>query len=475
MTAGLKSAAAFATNCILEVAKAALEIVSIILNFKEVHMKPKQVKDLLVAQIRMISANAKSFCVDSERNFSRNRKLTMEKIITSIIGMGSGNITNELTDFFNDSSETPTASAFCQQRRKVSVEAFECVFRLFSKKLFDSFKDDFSILAVDGSKIQIPTDPDDTDTFFPGANGQKSYNMIHLNALYDLKHKIYHDAVIQKAKYANEHLALTEMVDRSPLNNALLIADRGYESYNNLAHIQEKGWHFLIRIKDGNHGIRHGLLLPDESSYDVNIELNLTRKQTGEVKELLKDKNHYKLIAASQVFDYLPPKNRKSEPTRFYKISFRIVRFLLTEGTYETIITNLPTDKYPPEELKKLYASRWGIETSFRDLKYTMGLLDFHSKKVECIQQEIFAHLTMYNFAEMITSHVVIKKKQRKYTYKANFSVAAHMCRKFYRGITSPPDLETIISRNLVPIRPDRHRDRFQSARIFRGFLYRVA
>jgi hypothetical protein len=175
------------------------------------------------------------------------------------------------------------------------------------------------------------------------------------------------------------------------------------------------------------------------------------------------------------VFDYLPSKSRKMGPIRFYKLSFRIVRFPISDDTYETIITNLPTEKYPAEEIKKLYALRWGIETSFRDLKYTMGMLDFHSKKVGCIQQEIYAHLIMYNFAEMITSHVVIKKKQRKHTYKANFSVAAHMCRKFYRGITSPPDLETIISRNLVPIRPDRHRDRYQSARVFRGFLYRIA
>lgn len=438
-------------------------------------MNPKQVKDLLVAQIRLVSSNAKSFCIDSEKNFSRKRKLTMEKIITGIIGMGSGSVTNELLDFFNDSSETPTSSAFCQQRRKVTVEAFETVFRLFSKKLFDSFTEDLPILAVDGSKIQIPTNPNDNESYFPGANGQKPYNMIHLNALYNLNHKIYHDAIIQKAKSANEHLALTEMVDRSPLHNALLMADRGYESYNNLAHIQEKGWYFLFRIKDGNTGIKQGLLLPDDGSYDVSIELNLTRKQTKEVKELLKDKNQYKPIASTQVFDYLPVKNRKIEPTRFYKLSFRIVRFPLSENTYETIITNLPVNKYPPEEVKKLYVRRWGIETSFRDLKYTIGMLDFHSKKVECIQQEIYAHLTMYNFAEMITSHVVIKKKQRKYTYKANFSVAAHICRKFYRGITSPPDLETIISRNLVPIRPDRHWERYQSARSFRGFLYRVA
>ena len=41
------------------------------------------------------------------------------------------------------------------------------------------------------------------------------------------------------------------MVDRSNIPQALVIADRGYESYNNMAHIQEKGWFFLIRIKDG--------------------------------------------------------------------------------------------------------------------------------------------------------------------------------------------------------------------------------
>ncbi|SFN67759.1 Transposase DDE domain-containing protein [Pseudobutyrivibrio sp. UC1225] len=438
-------------------------------------MKPQMVKKLLMSQIKTIADNAKSFCIDSERNFSRKRKLSMEKVITGIIGMGSGSLTNELLDLFNDSSETPTASAFCQQRSKITVEAFEAIFRLFSKKLCDSFDDQLPILAIDGSKIQIPTNPDDVDSYLPGTNGQKPYNLLHLNALYNLQHQIYQDAIIQKSKYANEHLALVEMVDRSLLDSALLMADRGYESYNNLAHIQEKGWYFLFRIKDGICGIKQGLSLPNEDSYDISFELNLTRKQTNKVKELLKDKNHYRWIPNNTIFDYLPNKNRKGEPTKFYKLSFRIVRFQLSEGSYETIITNLPNNKYPPEKIKKLYALRWGIETSFRDLKYTMGMLDFHTKKVECIQQELYAHLIMYNFAEMITSHVVIKKKQRKYTYKANFSVAAHMCRKYYRGITSPPDLETIISRNLVPIRPDRHRVRYESARIFRGFLYRVA
>ena len=99
---------------------------------------------------------------------------------------------------------------------------------------------------------------------------------------------------------------------------------------------------------------------------------------------------------------------------------------------------------------------RWGIETSFRALKHTLGILQFHSKKVMCILQEIYAHLTLYNFVEMITSHVAIKKRQRQYTYKANFSTAVHICRLFYKGKITSPKVEALIADYLTSIRPGR-------------------
>lgn len=145
------------------------------------------------------------------------------------------------------------------------------------------------------------------------------------------------------------------------------------------------------------------------------------------------------------------------------------------DGTFETVLTNLDGQIYPPQKRKELYAGRWGIETSFRDLKYTLGMLHFHSKKVMCIQQEIYAHLIMYNFSEMITSHVVIKQKQKKHTYKANFSVAVHMCRLFYHRKITSSILEAIISRNVIPVRPGRHKVRKNSDKSFKGFLYRIA
>lgn len=422
-----------------------------------------------------VASEPHNYCTNPDTDFTRNRKLSMEKMLQGIIGMESKSLTNELLDLFDASAETPSASAFIQQRDKIRPIAFESIFKNFSKKLMNSFDNDIPVFAIDGSDIQIPTNPTDTESYIAGTNGHKGYNLLHINALYDLNKHIYSDVIIQKARERNEHKAFQELVDCSEITKALIIADRGYESFNSMAHIQEKGWFFLIRVRDGNNGIKQGLDLPESDCFDVNISLKLTRKKTNAVKELLKDKNHYRMVSSTQPFDFLPLKNKKAEPTRFYELNFRIVRFPISEDIYETVVTNLDEDRYPAIEIKKLYASRWGIETSFRDLKYTVGLLNFHSKKVMCILQEIYAHMIMYNFAEMITSHVAIEKKQRKYTYKANFSVATHICRLFYREKTTPPDLEAIIAKNLIPIRPDRHRERNVKAKIFQGFLYRVA
>ena len=438
-------------------------------------MKPKHIKKLLTQEIKKVANNAKDYCYNPNSDFTRKRKLSMEQILTGVIGMGNGSLTNEIIDIFNASPQMPTTSAFIQQRSKIKPDAFKAVFDGFSKGIIENVSKEMPIFAVDGSDIQIATNAEDADSYFSGVNGQKPYNLLHLNALYEIKHHIYADAVIQKRKDWNEHKALQEMVDRSSISKALVIADRGYESYNNMAHIQEKGWYFLIRIKDGAGSIKGNLELPNQDTFDININLKITRKQSKEVKELLKLKNEYRFLPTNAHFDYLPSKSDYKDPATFYELRFRIVRFKISEDSYETVLTNLEEESYSPEKLRELYACRWGIETSFRDLKYIIGMLNFHSKKVMCVQQEIYSHMIMYNFAEMITLHVVIKQKQRKHLYKANFSVAAHMCRLFYQGNTTSPNLETIISKNLSPIRPERHYKRNVRTRTFRGFLYRVA
>lgn len=149
-------------------------------------------------------------------------------------------------DFFGLDPNIGTSSAFIQQRAKILPEAFECLFQHFTSKVDkNKLYHGLRMLAVDGSDLQIAANPNDPCSYYPGANGQKDYNLLHINAMYDLLQHTYTDAVIQKSRNEDESGALTDMVDRSGIDRALLLADRNYESYNNLAHIQEKGWYYL--------------------------------------------------------------------------------------------------------------------------------------------------------------------------------------------------------------------------------------
>lgn len=66
--------------------------------------------------------------------------------------------------------------------------------------------------------------------------------------------------------------------------------------------------------------------------------------------------------------------------------------------------------------------------------------------------------MIMYNFAEMMTSHVVISQMVKRHLYQVNFTVAVYVCRHFLRsrGVKPPPDVEALIRKNILPIRPTR-------------------
>ena len=60
-----------------------------------------------------------------------------------------------------------------------------------------------------------------------------------------------------------------------------------------------------------------------------------------------------------------------------YPMKLRIFRFLLDNGEFETIAISLP-HSFSLDDIRELYHLRWGIETSFRNLKYTLGLVNLH-------------------------------------------------------------------------------------------------
>ena len=432
---------------------------------------PKHIKNTLLSVIHDMAKHPEDFCCCPGKDFTRDRKLSFEKLLALLVKMGGHSLRDEMLDCLKFKESPASVSALVQQRSKLLPKALEYLFQEFTNRcqkptLYKGYR----LLAVDGSDLQFTANPNDPLSYFSGVNGQKPYSFLHLNALYDLNSNLYLDAVVQKRRAANENAALIKIVDKSQIAEpVILTADRGYEAYNTLEHISRKGWKYLIRLKESK-GIISPLPLPEED-FDLPVQLYLTRKQNKTVKALQKEfPGIYRFLPVNVNFPFLP-----ADSSAFYPFSFRIVRFKISDDSTETLITNLDTDTFPAEELKRLYHMRWGIETSFRQLKYTIGLSLFQSKKVEYITQEIFARLTMYNFCELITSHVVIQKKRRKYVYQTNFTAAVHICRQFLRGAVSPPNVEALIQMQVVPIRPGRSTPRKTKNIKFNGFFYRIA
>ncbi|MFD1908842.1 transposase [Paenibacillus rhizoplanae] len=177
---------------------------------------------------------------------------------------------------------------FVQQRNKILPSAVESLFHTFTASQTE-FKDyrGYRLLAIDGSDLHIATDPTDPLTYSQSQPHSKGFNLLHLNAAYDLCNRLYVDAIVQPRKFRNEGRALATMVDRSPIQgNVLVTGDRGFESYNTFAHLERKGWNYVIRVKDlHSNGILSGLHLTLDGAFDQEIHLTLTKKTNKRVQE----------------------------------------------------------------------------------------------------------------------------------------------------------------------------------------------
>lgn len=91
-------------------------------------MKIKQIKHLLMNEVKKVSQNIERFCVNPGKDFTRKRKIPVEKLMLGIIEIHNANLTNELLKLYDVSVNTPTASAFIQQRSNLKPEAFEEIF-----------------------------------------------------------------------------------------------------------------------------------------------------------------------------------------------------------------------------------------------------------------------------------------------------------------------------------------------------------
>ena len=397
----------------------------------------KSLKKQLKFCIKTMNDSSSLFVVDSNKDFTRKRKHLFGSTLFNVLLLESGSLKDEMFKLFGYKLDTPTASSFVQARSKIRPDAFHS--------------------AIKDSKT----------TFYKANNSNKPFSAYHLNTSYDLLECTYDDIVLQGNAVMNENGAFNEIVDRYDGPKAIFIADRGYESINSFVKVGMKNNKYLIRVKDIHSRtsvLRSFGPFPD-AEFDMHVRRTLTTKQTNEIKA---HPEIYKFVPKNQRFDFF-------DGSPYFDFECRVVRFKISDDTYESIITNLDESEFNIQDIKELYHLRWEIETSYRELKYHLDLNTLHSKKRMFIEQEIYAKLVLYNFCSRVSNNIKIKEKDRKYEYQLNYVRAFHIIRNYLKekGGKNPPDIESLIAKEILPIRPNRQNERKVKAKSPVSFNYR--
>ena len=436
----------------------------------------KSALDLFETSLSLLEEHIADFVSDPGRDFTRHRILDLNTLVKTLMTLNAKSMANELIDLFIHKDHIPSESALIQQRNKLSYEAFHYLLCSFQQKPTKQycFKG-YRLLAIDGSGLKIANNKDDLESRHSGIGGKAPFNEIFVHALFDLLQQSYVDFQITKLHKNNEPRTFVNMLQNFTSDfPVIFLGDMNYSTFNVMAHIHSIGQSFVLRTKDiTSNGSASAFDLPDKDEFDLSLpDLTLTRLQSAEHNQ---DNNHLRYLTRDSVFDFLSTRTKENE-NQFFQLPLRIVRFSIAEDKYETIYTNLDPAAFPLRIIKQLYAMRWGVETSFRRLKHTIGVIYTHSKKADFIFQEIFAKAIMFNFVAFCTASIIRQKGENGYYYTVNFSVAVNLCKKYFLETINLLKLEKNISRSMNPIRPSKsYKRKKYKDNAFKSFMYRVA
>ncbi len=339
---------------------------------------------------------------NSDKDFTRKRKLTFPKIILFMLNSIKKSLQKELTEFFlNFSSEKNiTNSAYSQSRMKLKHTAF---IELNDFLLDDFYTDNdidlwkgFRLLAIDGVKIQLPNSPSIIQEFGGSINNSEMITgSAQASTCYDLLNEMIINSEIFHCDTPEYTLALKHLSKTK--ENDLLIYDRGYDGM----------WFMFYHL-----------------CIKRNFVIRMAKNSISQVQEFFSNDCKSKMIDVNSLHQDSKEQLLKLG-IEFKPFKIRLIKVILDNGEVEVLATSLLNEiKYPSSIFKKLYGKRWGIETNYDFLKNNIQVENFTGLTPLSIKQDFFANLFVVNLQTLIARDVQDEinedTKERKHPYKVN-------------------------------------------------------
>jgi hypothetical protein len=382
----------------------------------------------------------------SNKDFTRKRKLTFPKIILFMLNSIKKSLQKELTEFFlNFSNEKNiTNSAFCQSRMKLSHTAFielneGIIKEFYTDNIFDLWNG-FRLLAIDGSRLQLPLSLELIGDFgFAENQGAVPVPMAQASYCYDLLNNMIINSEIDRYETSEYNLALKHL-QKCQYKKDLLIYDRYYDGMWFMFYNILKKKDFIIRM---------------------------ARNSITEVQNFFNSNEESKIIEITKLH-IDSQKQLNNLNLEFKPFRIRLVKVILDNREVEVLATSLLDEKkYPNKEFKELYGKRWGIETNFDHLKNHLMIEDFTGLSSLSVLQDFFVSMFMANMQQIFISEAQDELKEQKkdaeYEYKINKNLSfGFMKDRFVKILLDKnadrniKDLKELFKINPSPIRKGR-------------------
>lgn len=247
------------------------------------------------------------------------------------------------------------------------------------------------VYGVDGTTIKA-ADTEKNQQEYPQPSGQKpgcGFPIIRLVGVFSLATGALRHLAM--GAFRESEQALFHGLWDSLAQNAIIVADRYFDNYRNLALLPQRGVDGLMKLHSNR----------------KKPDFRKCHKRLGKGDALFvwkrpsrKDWQRSEALASN--YDEAP----ETLIVRIIRYTIRISGFRSKKVTLVT--TLLDPEQYPAAELAKLYGRRWSVEVDIRDMKTTMDMQFIDAKTPEMIRKEIWMYTLAYNVIRQVMQDAAV-------------------------------------------------------------------
>jgi hypothetical protein len=306
------------------------------------------------------------------------------------------------------------------------------------------------VKVVDGSSSSMPDTPANQKEY-PQPSGQKpgcGFPVVAYVALFCLAT----GAALQLSSgpYFVQDLTLFYFLRQALAWGDILLADRAFCSYAEIALLQQRGADTLMRLHQRRHpDFRRGFLL---GWRDHLVTWTKPRSCPPGLRR--------------EDYERLP------DALTLRELQYHVAVPGFRTATVTLVTTLLDPDRYPARDLADLYFRRWDVELDFRHLKITLQMDVLRAKTPDVVRKELWTHLLAYNLLRSVMWAASLQHRvpaSRLSLKGALQHLAVRQDQGPAPGATfhAPPfrDLLDRVARTVVPYRPYRFEPRVRKRR----------